>query len=49
MRTLIFGLMEIVWATAAGTGPILGGTITQELSWVSLGPRTDSRLELTQS
>jgi MFS family permease len=32
-RTLFLGLVEIVWAVAGSSGPILGGVFTQLLSW----------------
>lgn len=32
-RSLYFGLLEVVWAVAGGVGPVLGGVLTQRLSW----------------
>jgi len=32
-RTLVLGAREIMWAIAAGIGPIMGGTFTQLMSW----------------
>ncbi|KAL0932883.1 efflux pump antibiotic resistance [Colletotrichum truncatum] len=32
-RGLYFGLTSVVWALAAGIGPVLGGVFTQKLSW----------------
>ena len=32
-RTLILGLTECIWAIAGGVGPILGGVLTELLSW----------------
>ncbi|KAG9234979.1 major facilitator superfamily domain-containing protein [Amylocarpus encephaloides] len=32
-RSLIIGIMEVVWIIAGGVGPILGGLLTQTLSW----------------
>ncbi|KAM3449548.1 hypothetical protein MY3296_006862 [Beauveria thailandica] len=32
-RSLFLGLLEIVWTVAGTVGPILGGALTQSLSW----------------
>ncbi|KAL2072658.1 hypothetical protein VTL71DRAFT_12001 [Oculimacula yallundae] len=32
-RSLYFGLTSVVWALAAGIGPVLGGVFAQQLSW----------------
>lgn len=32
-RSLFLGLLEIVWTIAGAVGPILGGALTQSLSW----------------
>lgn len=32
-RPLYFGLFEVAWAVAGGVGPVLGGILTQKLSW----------------
>lgn len=32
-RSLFMGLIEIVWVVAAAVGPVLGGALTQQLSW----------------
>ncbi|OAR02658.1 hypothetical protein LLEC1_01829 [Akanthomyces lecanii] len=32
-RSLFLGLLEIVWTIAGALGPILGGALTQSLSW----------------
>jgi len=32
-RSLVLGAREIMWALAAGIGPIMGGTFTQLVSW----------------
>ena len=32
-RSLYLGLLEFVWALAAGVGPILGGAFTEFVSW----------------
>ena len=32
-RSLYLGLLEFVWAFAAGVGPILGGVFTELVSW----------------
>jgi len=32
-RSLYFGLLEVVWVLAGGVGPVLGGILTEKLSW----------------
>ncbi|KAH7396024.1 major facilitator superfamily domain-containing protein [Cadophora sp. MPI-SDFR-AT-0126] len=32
-RSLYFGLLEVVWTIAGGVGPVLGGLLTEKLSW----------------
>ncbi|KAH9211275.1 putative MFS transporter [Leptodontidium sp. 2 PMI_412] len=32
-RSLYFGLLEVVWTVAGGVGPVLGGLLTEKLSW----------------
>ena len=32
-RTLYFGLLEFMWALAGGVGPILGGVLSELVSW----------------
>jgi MFS family permease len=32
-RSLYFGLLEVVWTVAGGVGPVLGGMLTERLSW----------------
>ena len=32
-RSLYFGLLEVVWTVAGGVGPVLGGLLTERLSW----------------
>lgn len=32
-RGLFYGLLEIVWTVAGGVGPVLGGILTERLSW----------------
>ena len=32
-RSLYFGLLEVMWAIAAGVGPVLGGAFAQLVSW----------------
>ena len=32
-RSLYYGLLEVVWAVAGGTGPLAGGYLTERLSW----------------
>lgn len=33
MRSLFFGLSEVMWAVAAGAGPTLGGALAELVSW----------------
>ncbi|KAF2135222.1 uncharacterized protein K452DRAFT_354459 [Aplosporella prunicola CBS 121167] len=32
-RSLFLGITEIVWAVAAGVGPVLGGVLAEKVSW----------------
>ncbi|KAG0650280.1 Efflux pump [Hyphodiscus hymeniophilus] len=32
-RSLYYGLLEVVWTVAGGVGPVLGGILTERLSW----------------
>lgn len=32
-RTFVYGILEVVWVIAGGIGPVLGGILTERLSW----------------
>jgi MFS family permease len=32
-RSLYFGMLEFMWAFAGAVGPLMGGALTQEVSW----------------
>ena len=32
-RTMYLGLLQLMWAIAGGCGPVLGGTLTEYVSW----------------
>lgn len=32
-RSLLFGLVEVIWAVAGGIGPLLGGVFAEKVSW----------------
>lgn len=38
-RSLYLGCLEVMWAIAGGTGPVLGGFFTERVSWRCVSPR----------